>query len=193
MRRLVLLLLTLVSVAGCSFGFRQLDTVRRAVPAMLPTETNKMAREAQKYAWEFRFNDMQFIVYPIEISGQSITFASPYGMRLKWDGSTIQSIEQFPGAFGPYRSGVDGRRRWYERDGYDALFADCDDRREWRLTPERSGWRQECRGLLGLRSVRTMHAVEVGPTGRIKLIETTLWPTVPPATLRPTGELARAD
>ena len=193
MKRFVLALFILIGVAGCSVGSGQWNMLRRTVPALLPTETNRAAKEATKYAWEFRFNDMQFIVYPVAGAGERLTFASPSGLRLEWDGNTIHTIENFPGAFGPFKAGIAGQRRWYDRDGYGVLWVDCTPKRDWQLTPTRAGWRQECSGRLGSRAVKTMHSIERGPTGKLKLIEMTLWPTVPPATLRPIGELARAD
>lgn len=192
--RLGALLVFLVGgVSGCTIASGQWETVKTTVPALLPTKANRAAKEAAKYAWEFRFNDMQFIVYPVRGRGQALTFANASGLRLEWDGVTIHTIENFPGAFGPFKAGVEGSRRWYDRDGYGTLWAECTPRRDWRLTPQRSGWRQECQGQWGTRPVRTMHSVEVGPTGKLKLIEMTLWPSVPPATLRPIGALALAD
>jgi hypothetical protein len=60
----------------------------------------------------------------------------------------------------------------------------CTPRRDWRLTEDRKGWRQECAGELEGRPVRGEHTVEFDGAGNIREIRSTLVPSVGPAVLR---------
>jgi hypothetical protein len=192
-RLIGVVLLAATVLTGCNVNLRsnQLDTARAVVTGLIPSEQRRLQREAEQYAWLFKFNDMEFVVYPVQASGRAITFANGSGLRIFWDGDTVHTIENMPGAFGRYIAGLDGERRWYERRGYEPLWVDCPPKREWQLLAERKGWRQECRGEFRGRPVRTMHNVETDAEGRVRLIEMTLWPTVPPASLRPIGAKVR--
>jgi hypothetical protein len=166
--------LGLLLVVGCSnVGFRQVGTVQQLLPD----------REAPQYAWRFSFNGTDTLVYPIVANGPRVLFANRDGLRLHWDGETIYLIEGLSGAFGTYRSGVEGNERWYDRDGAKTYRLTCSPKRDWQVTANQRGSRQECRGEADGVAVMARHTVELNATGSIRTIEATLLPRMAPAKL----------
>jgi hypothetical protein len=141
-------------------------------------------REAPQYAWRFSFNGTETLVYPVVAKGPRVLFANREGLRLHWDGETIYLIEGLPGAFGTYRSGVEGKERWYDRDGAKTYRMVCSPTRGWQLSASQVGSRQECRGEADGVEVTARHTIERDATGSIRAIEATLVPRTAPATLR---------
>jgi hypothetical protein len=165
-------------IAGCAVRMNQLDTAKRLIPQMGAT------RELAEYAWVLSFNGVELTVYPVEAKGRNVLFANGNGLRLTWDGETVIVIDGLPGALGRYESGVEGAERWYARAGAPVVRLSCTPPRQWRLTDDRKGWRQECSGLVVGRRTKTEHLVELDGRGNIRLIETTLIPGVSPLRLR---------
>lgn len=164
--------------SGCAVRMNQLDTAKRLLPQM------GAAQELAEYAWVLSFNGTELTVYPIEAKGRNVLFANGNGLRLTWDGETVIVIDGFPGALGRYESGVEGAERWYARAGAPVVRLSCAPQRQWRLTDDRKGWRQECSGQVVGRRVRTEHLVELDGRDNIRLIEATLIPGVSPLRLR---------
>jgi hypothetical protein len=177
-----------VVLTGCSVRMNQLETAQRLVPAIQQSLRGSAdAETAQAYAWEFSFNGGAFIVYPVEVEGRNVIFRNAGDLRIVWDGESLIVIENMPGAFGRYEQGVEGEQwldRWYARAGAPVLRMVCTPRRDWRLTEDRKGWRQECTGELEGRPVRGEHTVEFDGAGNIREIRSTLVPSVGPAVLR---------
>ena len=113
------------------------------------------------------------MVFPVGASGRQVLFASTSGLRIRWDGESIISIEGMPGAFGRYQSGleVDRNQRWYAQAGFPVVRADCSPPIVWRVTADHHGWRQECIANVGKQTLKASHSVEIGRDGKIKLIE----------------------
>ena len=198
--------LALVALTGCGpVKFNQLETAKRITqplvqPLVQPLLGAVAPGQAQaqvspetlaQYEWRFIFNDTEFAVYPISQQGRRTVFANADGLKLTWDNESMIIIEGMPGAFGHYQQGVEpgsvtesGSRRWYARAGWPVLYLDCVPMRDWRLTDDRYGWRQECEGDLQGARVRSMHSVERDRQGNIREIQVTLWPTVRPMRLR---------
>lgn len=163
--------LLIVVLAGCGARMSQIDTVRR----LLPDGTDPRLAE---YAWSLEFNGAAYVIYPIEANGRRVLFADGNGLRLTWDGVSLILLEGVPGAFGRYESGVepDGRERWYAQAGYSVERAVCTPQRQWRLTQDRFGWRQECVSTMGQKSLLSHHLVEFDANGNIKLVEASIRP-----------------
>jgi len=177
-----------VTLTGCSVKMNQFETAKRLVPAIQQSLRGSAdAQTAAAYAWEFSFNGGAFIVYPVEAQGRNIIFRNAGELRIVWDGESLIVIENMPGAFGRYEQGFEGDdrlTRWYARQGSPVLKMQCAPRRDWRLTDDRRGWRQECSGQLENRPVRAEHTVEFDRGSNIREIRSTLVPTVGPAVLR---------
>jgi hypothetical protein len=174
-------------LTGCSVRMNQLETAQRLVPAIQQSLRGSAdAQTAQAYAWEFSFNGGAFIVYPVEVQGRNVIFRNAGDLRIVWDGESLIVIENIPGAFGRYEQGVEGQglTRWYARQGSPVLRLQCAPQRDWRLTDDRHGWRQECSGEIDHRPVRAEHTVEFDRDKNIREIRSTLVPTVGPAVLR---------
>jgi hypothetical protein len=166
--------LALLFVAGCSnVGFRQLGTVQQLLPSS----------EEPEYAWRFSFNGMATLVYPVASDGPRVLFANREGLRLHWDGETIYLIEGLPGALGIYRAGIEGDERWYDRDGQKTYRLKCTPMRDWRVSTNRRGSRQECRGEADGVPVTTLHSVERDGADNVLSVEATLIPRVASAIL----------
>lgn len=170
----------------------QVETAKRLAEPLISvmTSAEDNAEALAPYEWRLVFNDMEFSVYPIAQQGRRTIFANASGLKLTWDGESLIFIEGMPGAFGYYEQGIEpdslsdaGSRRWYARAGWPVLYLDCAPQRDWRLTPERAGWRQECEGELDGQRVRSMHSVERDVQGAIREIRSTLWPLVAPLRL----------
>ena len=100
-------------LAGCAaVNAPQLAAVRRALP-----QTDDNLEAAAPYAWDLRFADMVFTVYPVAAGGDTVIFANPEGLRAYWNGSVLYRVEGLPGALGLLQSGIEGEERWYARDG----------------------------------------------------------------------------
>jgi hypothetical protein len=195
-----LVMLACVALAGCGpIKFSQLETAKRItqplvqplVGAVTPGEATASPELLAQYEWRFIFNDTEFAVYPVAQQGRRTIFANADGLKLTWDGESLIIIEGMPGAFGYYEQGIEpgsvnpsGSRRWFARAGWPVLYLDCVPPRDWRLTSDRYGWRQECEGELEGVRVRSMHSVERDRAGNIREIQATLWPTVRPMRLR---------
>ena len=193
-------MLACVALAGCGpIKFNQLETAKRItqplvqplVGAVAPGQGQASPETLAQYEWRFIFNDTEFAVYPISQWGRRTIFGNADGLKLTWDGESLIIIEGMPGAFGYYEQGVEpgsvttsGSRRWFARAGWPVLYLDCVPMRDWRLTDDRYGWRQECEGELEGVRVRSMHSVERDRAGNIREIQATLWPTVRPMRLR---------
>jgi hypothetical protein len=166
--------LVLLFVAGCSsLGIRQVGTVQQFLPS----------RESPQYAWRFNFNGTEALVYPIVADGPRVLFANREGLRLHWDGETIYLIEGLPGAFGTYRAGVEGSERWYDRDGAKTYRLTCSPKRNWQVSADQWGSRQECRGEADGVPVFARHSVERDLSGNVRTIEATLVPRMAPVRL----------
>lgn len=163
---------------GCAVRINQIETARRLMPGQ------SMASQLEAYAWLLTFNGVQIIVYPVQAQGRNVIFANGNGLRLTWDGETVIVIDGFPGAMGRYESGVEGPERWYARAGSSVVRSSCSPKREWRLTADRMGWRQECSVSESDRGIKTQHLVEVDRRGQIRLIEATLVPGAAPLRLQ---------
>ena len=163
----------LAALSGCGVAFRQAGTIQQMLPI----------REAPQYAWRFVFNGTETLVYPIIAEGRRVQFANRDGLRLHWDGETIYWIENLPGAFGPYRAGVEGTERWYDRDGARTYRLTCTPPREWRVSDVSRGTRQECRGQAEGVEVAAQHTITLDAAGQVRTIEATLVPRMAPATL----------
>lgn len=195
-------LLLLLLLVGCGpVKFNQLETAKRItqplvqpiVGAVIPGQAGPQVSPGTlaDYEWRFIFNDTEFAVYPIAQQGRRTIFANSHGLKLTWDGESMIFIEGMPGAFGYYQQGIDpdsvtesGSRRWYARAGWPVLFMNCAPIRDWRLTDDRYGWRQECEGELQGARVRSTHSIERDRQGNIREIQVSLWPTVRPMQLR---------
>ena len=175
-------------LTGCSVKMNQLETAKRLVPAVQQSlRGGANAQTAAAYAWEFSFNGGAFIVYPVEAQGRNVIFRNAGDLRLVWDGESLIVIEGMPGAFGRYEQGIEGEQRldrWYARQNSPTLRLTCTPPRDWRLTEDRKGWRQECAGAMEGRPVRAEHGVEFDRNNNIREIRSTLVPTVGPAVLR---------
>ena len=166
-------IVVLAALSGCGLAFRQVGTIQQMLPS----------REAPQYAWRFVFNGTETLVYPIVAEGRRVQFANRDGLRLHWDGETIYLIEGLPGAFGTYRSGVEGNDRWYDRDGAKTYRLTCTPPREWRVSDVSRGTRQECRGQAEGVEVAAQHTITLDASGQIRAIEATLVPRMAPALL----------
>jgi hypothetical protein len=175
-------------VTGCSVKINQLETAKRLIPAVQHSlRGGTDSQTAAAYVWEFSFNGGAFIVYPVEAQGRNVIFRNANDLRIVWDGESLVVIEGMPGAFGRYEQGVEGEQRldrWYARQNSPTLRLTCTPQRDWRLTEDRKGWRQECTGLMEGRSVRAEHGVEFDRNDNIREIRSTLVPTAGPAVLR---------
>lgn len=177
---------TTLIAAGCAVRMNQLESAKRILPAVRASFSGE-GGQAAEYAWEFSFNGAAFIVYPVEAQGRNVIFRNAGDLRIVWDGESLIVIENMPGAFGRYEQGVEGETRsdrWYARAGAPILRMSCSPRRDWRLTNDRKGWRQECTGQLEGRAVRSEHSVEFDRNDAIREIRSTLTPAVSPASLR---------
>jgi hypothetical protein len=166
--------------AGCAgVNVRQLDTVRRVLPQM-----DAQLQAAAPYAWDLRFADMVFTVYPATPGGDRVIFANPEGLRVFWDGRAVYRVEGLPGAMGLLQSGIEGEERWFARDGGPTLRLRCTPRRDWRLSATQQGWRVECRGEAEGRKISATQVAEFGADGGLRRIEATVIPGVSPLVLQ---------
>jgi hypothetical protein len=179
--RMLALLLSTIVASGCSVRFSQLDTVRRLMPAELLASSNQSV--LADYEWIFEFSGVRYSIYPVAARGRNVIFRGRSNLEITWDGESIIVIDGIPGAFGRFESGVEGSERWYAVAGRSVVRATCSPRRDWRLTNDRRGWRQECLGLRDGTPVSTQHLVELDKDDQIRLIESTIVPGAAPLRL----------
>jgi hypothetical protein len=173
----MLAFVVLSMVTGCAVRSAQWENLRRL--AVIDG-----ADEAAEYAWIFEFNGAGYQVYPISDNNGLVTFANADGLRVSWDGVLMNSVDGLPGATGRLRieTGSEGSRKYPLGSGeYRALF--CTPRRNWQLTPERAGWRQDCFGRNSDSDVTAVHEVEFDANGAIRVVRGTLILGAPPAIL----------
>jgi hypothetical protein len=182
MVRAVCLLIGVTLASACSVRVNQIDTLRRLIPSIAGLSADRSVLE--QYEWSFEFGESRFAVYPVEAQGRNVVFASGFGLRLTWDGESIIIIDQMPGAFGRFESGVEGGERWYAVPGQSVVRAECSPVRQWRLTVDRHGWRQECVAQRDGIDVATQHLVEFDQNNQIRQIETTVVPGMSPLRIR---------
>ena len=171
-------------VTGCSVKMNQLETAKRLVPAVQRSLGADASEQGARYAWEFAFAGAVFTVFPTRVQGQRVTFRNRDNVEIVWDGQSLIRINGFPGALGKYEQGTEGEGRWYAQDGMATARVRCNPQYQWRLSPDRSGWRQICSGIVLDREVQTEHAVEFNRDGRLVEIRSTLVVGMEPATLR---------
>ncbi len=187
MRKLLLGLVgtaALVAVSGCSLNAPQVDSVRRALPF-----GHSAQEKLEPFAWSFSMGSTQFRVYATRVQGRRVYFQNDYGMNLVWDGDSLIIIENMPGAFGSYLSGREltpagEEGRWYAREGFPVIRAECSPPRLWRLSDDRFGWRQSCRSEIDGVPVSADHVVELNRDSQIRVIEAPVFPGGPRFELR---------
>lgn len=173
----------LVSVASCAFQANQVNTLSRLATTL--TTDQDMQTQALNYAYEVSFAGMQMIVYPVSQNGRRTVFSNAEQVTLTWDGESLITIENWPGGFGRYEQGVEpnsrsatGFERWYAQAGKPIMRLACTPRRQWRLAPNRSGWRDTCTGEYQGEQVTASHSVEWDGKGQLREILATLSPTI---------------
>jgi hypothetical protein len=171
----------MVMTTGCSVRFSQLDTVRRLMPTELLASSNQSV--LAEYEWMLEFSGARYSIYPVAARGRNVVFRGRSGLEITWDGESIIVIDGMPGAFGRFESGIEGSERWYALAGQSVVRATCSPRRDWRLTSDRRGWRQECLGVRDGTAVVTQHLIEMDQNDQICLIESTIVPGAAPLRL----------
>lgn len=144
-----------------------------------------MQAQAMNFAYEASFAGMRVVLYPISQQGGRTVFSNAEKVTLIWDGDSVISLENWPGAFGRYQQGIEpgsqsatGFERWYAQAGMPIMRLACAPRRQWRVSPSRSGWRETCTGEYQDHRVTASHSVEWDQRGQVREILTTLTPTV---------------
>jgi len=173
----------LVILGACSVNVTQVDTVRRFIP------DGGEQQRLDNFAWSFTLAGTEYRLYATRIEGRNAYFTNDIGMNLVWDGESIIVLENLPGSFGRYESGreitVEGlEERWYARAGVAAQRAQCSPLREWRLTDDRYGWRQECSARRDGVVLPAVHLLERDSRGLVRLIQAPIAPGGPLMTLR---------
>lgn len=178
------LLLGVALLSSCKLVTPQTDAVKRLLSF---NSSNQKALEA--YAWSFSVGGAQYRVYAMKVEGRTVYFGNDFGMRLTWDGETFVAIDNLPGGFGQYRSGralnAHGQEeRWYAQEAVPVRRAVCAPAGVWRLTKDRYGWRQTCRGEVDGVSLTATHVVEYDSKAMIQEIEASVFPGGPRFVLR---------
>ena len=143
----------------------------------------------ERYAWSFSVGGAQYRLYALKVEGRTVYFGNNAGMRLTWDGESVVALDNMPGAFGTYRSGraldPQGREeRWYAQEATPERRARCTPAATWRLSDDRYGWRQTCRGEVDGVSLTATHVVEYDSKAMIREIEASVFPGGPLFILR---------
>ena len=175
--------ISLIALSACSVKVAQVDTVRRFIPA------GDEQRRLDNFAWAFTLAGTEYRLYATRIEGRNAYFTNDIGMNLVWDGESIIVLENLPGSFGRYESGreitAQGiEERWYARAGEPVQRARCSPMREWRLTDDRYGWRQECTTERDGVVLPAVHLLERDGRGLVRLIQAPIAPGGPLITLR---------
>ncbi len=181
--RLITLSVVLLTTSACAVKVAQIDTARRFLPA------SDTQRQLDRFAWSFSLSGTEYRVYADRIEGRNAYFTNEIGMRVVWDGESFIVIENLPGAFGRYESGREitsagVEERWYARAGEPVQRARCSPLREWRLTADQYGWRQECSTEIEGQVVPAVHLLERDDAGLVRLIQAPISPGGPLITLR---------
>jgi hypothetical protein len=180
----LMLIASLIVLGSCMLNTPQVDTVRRMLPI-----GEAVQEKFAPYAWSLSVGGTQYTVYAARAQGRRVYFSNDYGMNLVWDGDSFIIIENMPGGFGKYISGreitPEGREgRWYDQEGFPVRRALCTPPRAWRLSDDRYGWRQTCRGEVDGVSVSSNHLVEFDSAASIREIEASVFPGGPTIILR---------
>jgi YD repeat-containing protein len=182
-RTLALIGVCLLLPTGCAFRSNQVNTVSRVASALSTDQS--MQAQAMNYAYEVSFAGMSVILYPVSQQGQRTVFSNAEKVTLTWDGESVITLENWPGAFGRYEQGIEpgsqsstGFERWYAQAGTPIMRLACTPRRQWRLSPTRSGWRDTCTGDYQGERVTASHSVEWDAQGQLREIRAPLSSTV---------------
>ena len=173
-----------VVLAGCALNVPQVDTARRLLPFGDTTQQSLAA-----YAWSLSMGGVQYTVYPVRTEGRRVYFSNNYAMRLVWDGDGFIIAENFPGQFGRYNSGrainaAGQDERWYEQEGRPSYRAICTPQRQWRLSADRYGVRQNCTATIDGVAVTSTHLIELDAKQMIREIQASVFPGGPKFVLR---------
>ncbi len=179
-----LAVLSMLLLAGCKLVTPQTEAVKRLFSFK---SSDQKALEA--YAWSFSVGGAQYRLYAMKVEGRTVYFRNDFGMRVTWDGESFVSIENMPGGFGQYASGRElnsqgQEQRWYSQESFPVRRARCTPAAAWRLSSDRFGWRQTCRGEVDGVSVVSTHVVEYDGKSLVREIEASVFPGGPRFILR---------
>ena len=166
-------------LAGCSITPKQIYELRH----LLPSAEKRGAERRAAIAWHLNFGGGEYLVWPEPTSDGGMVFSGAQSLRVVFDGHEITRIEGLPGALGLVTIEKRGREREVRRGGRRSYTVRCDEPIEWRVTPERTGWRMACRGVLNGVRVQTQHTVEWAATGGVERILSTVAPGSRPLSL----------
>lgn len=181
--RLIYLICPLI-LAGCTLGIPKPGALKSLWPFK---SADQKALEA--FAWSLSVAGTEYRVYAMKVEGRTVYFRNDFNMRLTWNGESFVSIENMPGGFGRYASGREltaqgQEQRWYAQDAVPVRRARCTPAAAWRLSEDRFGWRQTCRGDVDGVSVESSHVVEYDSNSMIREIEASVFPGGPRLILR---------
>lgn len=181
--RLIFLACPLI-LAGCTLGIPKPAAIKSLWPFK---SADQKALDA--FAWSLSVAGTEYRVYAMKIEGRTVYFRNDFNMRITWNGESFVSIENMPGGFGQYASGRElnaqgQERRWYAQDAFPVRRARCAPASAWRLSEDRFGWRQTCRGEVDGVSVESTHVVEYDSKSMIREIEASVFPGGPRLILR---------
>jgi hypothetical protein len=173
-----------IILAGCTLGIPKPDALKSLWPFK---SANQKALEA--FAWSLSVAGTEYRVYAMRVAGRTVYFRNDFNMRITWDGESFISIENMPGGFGQYSSGRElnaqgQEQRWYAQEAFPVRRARCTPAAAWRLSEDRFGWRQTCRGEVDGVAVESSHVVEYDSKSMIREIEASLFPGGPRLILR---------
>ncbi len=182
-------LTSIIALGACTLNAPQVNTVRRLLPNFDQTDQKSIDR----FAWSFSLAGTQYRVYAQRVQGRRVYFGNDFGMNIVWDGDSLIIVENIPGGFGNYGSGrvlnAEGQEeRWYALASMPLHRARCEPPRAWRLSDDRFGWRQTCRGKVDGVSTTSSHVVEFDRFSRLREIEASAFPGGPRFVLRRLSE-----
>jgi hypothetical protein len=144
MRSLMVILPTMF-FAACTVSTQQLigfvgqardEVQRRLNPA---NQTN---------SWRLSFMGGEYFLTGVRDQGLGWLFYDALGIKVRFDGYEIRSVEGLPGAVGAITVSGQGSTRQIARGGNRIVQSVCSAPTEWQTHPDRFGWRILCRGTL---------------------------------------------
>lgn len=166
-------------LAGCSVTPTQLYEFRHLLPRAETRESERL----RAIAWRLEFAGGEYLLWAMPTPEGGLVFSGVNGLRVVFDGREITQIEGLPGAFGPLTVEKRGNERLFNRGGRRSYTVRCDEPTEWRVDPDRAGWRMQCRGDLNEVPAVTQHTVDWGASGELRRILSTVAPGSRPLVL----------
>ena len=178
--RFLCLSLLVGALVACSVSPQQVYELRH----LLPSAKKREAQRLVAIAWRLQFAGAEYLVWPTSTADGGLIFSGANNLRVVFDGREITRLEGLPGAFGVLQIEKRGNERRFNRGGRRSYTVRCDEPTEWRVDPDRAGWRMQCRGDLNGVPVTTQHTVDRGKANEILRISSTVAPGSQPLTLQ---------